>query len=206
MQANSKFHKCILPETSPKLLGSLALLCRMLAPSSVARVLCTFHSNVCFFFRFLSSYVKHLSLSRPDGLDEAVTLSQTVHGVVGLAHGADETAEGVDMCLAGNGTAVLVNLGNGDLDRAVILGLDDAVGSAALAGDVAVNRSRNISTPSFFLANRFWISNWYCLGVLGAVLQIDDLATVVLHLDGFVRVFGDVEVVVMRWWDSLVNS
>jgi hypothetical protein len=38
--------------------------------------------------------------------------------------------------LALDGTAVLVNLGDGDLDRAVILGLDDAVGGAALAGDV----------------------------------------------------------------------
>ncbi|KAF1737510.1 hypothetical protein CRV24_003128 [Beauveria bassiana] len=83
-------------------------------------------------------------------LDEAVTLSQAVHGVVGLAHGADEAAEGIDVGLARDGAAVLVNLGDGDLDRAVILGLDDAVGSAALAGDVA----------------------------------IDDLATVVLHLDG----------------------
>lgn len=159
-----------------------------------------------YFFRFFSSYVKHLSLSRPDSLDEAIALSQTVHGVVGLAHGADEAAEGVDVVLAGDGTAVLVNLGNGDLDRAVILGLDDAVGSAALAGDVAVYRSRNISTSSFFFAYRFWISNWYCVGGFGAALQIDDLATVVLHLDGVVRVFGDVEVVVMRWWDGLVKS
>ncbi len=59
------------------------------------------------------------------------------------------------MVLAGDGTAVLVNLGNGDLDRAVILGLDDAVGSAALAGDIAVNRGRNISTRYIFFANRF---------------------------------------------------
>ena len=35
-------------------------------------------------------------------------------------------------------TAVLVNLGDGDLDGGVVVGLDDAVGGAALAGDVAV--------------------------------------------------------------------
>jgi hypothetical protein len=50
--------------------------------------------------------------------------------------------------LAGNGTAVLVNLGNGDLDRAVVHGLDNAVGSAALAGDVATRGIANISIPS----------------------------------------------------------
>lgn len=77
-----------------------------------------------------------LSLSAPDALDKAVALGQSVEGVVALAHGSDETAEGVDVVLALDGTAVLVNLGDGDLDRAVILGLDDAVGGAALAGDV----------------------------------------------------------------------
>lgn len=120
-------------------------------PSSVVRVLCTFHSIFSF-----SSYVTRLSLGAPDVLDKTVTLSQAVHGVVGLAHGADETAEGVDVVLAGDGTTVLVDLGDGDLDRAVILGLDDAVGRAALAGDVAINRSRNISTCYTVVANRFW--------------------------------------------------
>lgn len=42
------------------------------------------------------------------------------------------------MVLAGDGTARLVDLGNGDLDGGVVLGLDDAVGGRALAGDVAI--------------------------------------------------------------------
>jgi hypothetical protein len=71
----------------------------------------------------------------PDVLEEAVALGEAVHAVVALAHGADEAAEGVDLVLA-SVTAVLVNLGDRDLDRAVVLGLDDAVGRAALAGDV----------------------------------------------------------------------
>jgi hypothetical protein len=74
----------------------------------------------------------------PDVL-EAVALGEAVHAVVALAHGADEAAEGVDLVLA-SVTAVLVNLGDGDLDRAVVLGLDDAVGRAALAGDVPAQR------------------------------------------------------------------
>ena len=84
-----------------------------------------------------------LSLSAPDALDEAVALGQSVHGIVGLAHGTDEAAEGVDVVLAGDGTAGLINLGDGDLDGAVVLGLDDAVGGRALAGDVAVRRKRS---------------------------------------------------------------
>lgn len=49
------------------------------------------------------------------------------------------------MVLSGDGTAVLVNLGDGDLDGAVVLGLDDAVGSAALARDVAGRTRISIS-------------------------------------------------------------
>lgn len=50
------------------------------------------------------------------------------------------------MVLSGDGTAVLVDLGDGDLDGAVVLGLDDAVGSAALARDVARRTAISIST------------------------------------------------------------
>lgn len=64
-------------------------------------------------------------------------MRQSVHGVVALAHGADKAGQGVDVVLSGDGTAVLVDLGDGDLDGTVILGLDDAVGGAALARDVA---------------------------------------------------------------------
>lgn len=78
-----------------------------------------------------------LSLGGPDVLEETVTLSEAVQRVVALATGADETAQGVDLALIGE-TAVLVNLADGDLDGGVVVGLDDAVGGAALAGDVAV--------------------------------------------------------------------
>lgn len=99
------------------------------------------------FFRDLQQNGKDLSLSAPDALDETVALGQSVQRVVGLAHGADEAAEGIDVVLAGDGAAVLVNLGDGDLDGAVVLGLDDAVGSAALARDVAGRAT--ISIPAF---------------------------------------------------------
>jgi hypothetical protein len=43
-------------------------------------------------------------------------------------------------------SAAFVDLGNGDLNGGVVLGFDDAVGSAALAWDVA--GSLNVSIPS----------------------------------------------------------
>ena len=52
------------------------------------------------------------------------------------------------MVLALDLSAGLVNFGNGDLDRGMVLGLDDAVGGAALAGDVTVRNS--IVSPSCF--------------------------------------------------------
>lgn len=89
-----------------------------------------------------TSHMPSLSLTAPDVLEETIALGQSVHRIVALAHCADEAAEGVDVVLAGDGAAVLVDLGHGDLDGAVVLGLNDPVGGAALAGDVAEAVSR----------------------------------------------------------------
>lgn len=77
-----------------------------------------------------------LSASAPDTLEETVLLGKAVQGVVALAHSPHEAAEGVGLVLA-SVTTVLVNLADGNLDGGVVLGLDDAVGGRALAGDVA---------------------------------------------------------------------
>lgn len=100
----------------------------------------------------------NLSLGGPDALDETVTLGQAVEGVVGLTHGTDEAAEGVDVVLAGDGTAGLVNLGDGDLDGGVVLGLDDAVGGRALAGDVTVGEEEKRQVESANLKSLFCAS------------------------------------------------
>lgn len=61
------------------------------------------------------------------------------------------------MVLALDGTAVLVDLGDRDLNGTVVLGLDDAVGSAALAGDVAIERElRQYSISVMRLAGLRW--------------------------------------------------
>ena len=74
----------------------------------------------------------------PHVLEVSVALGQAVDGVVGLAHGADEAAEGVGLVLA-SVPAVLVHLCDRDLHAGVVLGLDDAVGRRALARDVTVS-------------------------------------------------------------------
>lgn len=79
---------------------------------------------------------RNLSLGRPDVLEEAVTLSESVQSIVALTHGADETGESIDNVLTLDGPAVLIDLGDGDLARTVVLGLDDAARCRALAGDV----------------------------------------------------------------------
>lgn len=76
-----------------------------------------------------------LGLTTPDVLQQTITLSQSVQGVVTLAHSSDETAESINLVLAGS-ASVLVNLCDGDLDGSVVLGLDDTVGGAALTWNV----------------------------------------------------------------------
>lgn len=76
--------------------------------------------------------------SAPHILEETVALGQTVQRVVSLTHGANEAAESVVDGLAGV-ASVLIDLSDRDLHRRVVLGLDDAVRGAALAGDVEVD-------------------------------------------------------------------
>ena len=61
-------------------------------------------------------------------------MRKSVQSIVTLAHRPNETADGVDVVLARNSPTVLVNLGDGDLDGAVVLGLDD------LSSDVLASR------------------------------------------------------------------
>lgn len=79
----------------------------------------------------------HSSLSAPNILQQTILLCQPVDGIIALAHRTNKTAKRIYVVLAGNSTSVLVNLGDRNLDRPVVFGLDDAVGGAALAGDVA---------------------------------------------------------------------
>lgn len=128
--------------------------------------------------------VIHLSLllSAPDALQETITLCQPVEGVVALAHRADEAAEGVDLVLAGV-SAVLVDLSDGDLDGCVILGLDDAVGCAALAGDQTVEKTTlayPVTSGSNSTAGNWRIERESKRG--GEDEQVNEFSLIVLHV------------------------
>lgn len=71
-------------------------------------------------------------------LEEAVPLCQSVQRIVTLPLRADETAQRVDVVVSGNGTAVIRDLCDRNLDSSVILRLDNPVRSATFSRDVAV--------------------------------------------------------------------
>lgn len=90
----------------------------------------------------------------PDVLQQTVPLSKPIQGVVALAHGPNKTTQSIGDVLAGV-AAGLVNLPNGDLNRRMVLGLDDAVGGTALARDVAIGDSgQYVATRSSVLEGR----------------------------------------------------
>lgn len=88
-------------------------------------------------------------LSTPDTLEETVALGQSVQGVIALGSRPHESAQGVDLVLAGV-AAVFVNLADAELDTGVVFGFDDAVGRAAFAGDVATEPKCQTITWNFW--------------------------------------------------------
>ena len=73
----------------------------------------------------------------PHALQEPVLLRQPVHAVVALGSRSYESTQSIDLVLAGV-SSILVHFAEADLHGGVVFGFDDAVGCAALAGDVAV--------------------------------------------------------------------
>ena len=67
-------------------------------------------------------------------------MCESVKAVVGLAHGANEAGDGVDLVVAGV-AAVLVDLADAQLDRGVVLGPDDASGSRLEGVSIAADNS-----------------------------------------------------------------
>jgi hypothetical protein len=109
-------------------------------------------------------------------------LGQPVQAVVRLAHGAYESAESVGLVVAGV-AAVLVDLADADLNGSVILGLDDAAGGAALAGDVAITYSSVAIFEDVVGRPGSKCERWR-VGLVGNKnVQVDDVTAFVLHGD-----------------------
>lgn len=79
-----------------------------------------------------------LGLTAPDVLQQTITLGQSVQRIITLSHSSDETAESINLVLAGS-ASILINLCDGDLNGSVVLGLDDTVGCAAFTWNVKIN-------------------------------------------------------------------
>lgn len=77
-----------------------------------------------------------LTAVREDVLQQTVGLSQSVERVIGLTSGSNVTREDVSLVVTRDSTAILINVGNVDLDRGVVLSLDESVGSRTLARNV----------------------------------------------------------------------
>lgn len=63
-------------------------------------------------------------------------MSESVKRVVRLTTASNVAAESVGEVVAWDGTSLLVDLSNVDLDRTVVLSLDDSVSGRALSWDV----------------------------------------------------------------------
>lgn len=70
----------------------------------------------------------------------AQVLRDTVERVVALALVADGATERNVGGLARDNLAILIHVGNGDLNRGVVLGLDEAAGGSTLARHVKINK------------------------------------------------------------------
>lgn len=63
-------------------------------------------------------------------------MSESVKRVVRLTTASNVAAESIGEVVAWDGTSLLVDLSNVDLDRTVVLSLDDSVGGRALSWHV----------------------------------------------------------------------
>lgn len=67
-------------------------------------------------------------------------LGKTVERVIALTELADKAGQGEDGGLAGDHATVGIDVSNGNLNRSVVLGLNDAASGSALAWHVKVDK------------------------------------------------------------------
>lgn len=79
-----------------------------------------------------------LTIWRPNILQQAIPLREPIKRIVALPHAPYESRQRIRDVLASVVTQV-VYFSDRDLNRCVVLCFDDAVGGAALAGDVEVD-------------------------------------------------------------------
>ena len=115
---------------------------------------CSFTSSWLKTSSFFFSFLILLTRVRPDVLQQTVVLSKSVQGVISLTSGSNVTGKSVSDVLTWDSVAILIDLGDVDLDRGVVLSLDDSVGSRALSWNVKLD----LDTKSYDLMERFKLS------------------------------------------------
>lgn len=100
-----------------------------------------------------------------DAHDPTLTLtsllgSEPVERVVTLGHSADEAREGEDGAGALDDSAVLVDVWDRDLNRGVVLGLDDAASGGTLAWHVKIDEVTLDMRETACVSVRFGDSSW----------------------------------------------
>ena len=76
---------------------------------------------------------------------DSVLLCESVDAIVRLSHAANGAADGVGLEAPGHSAGRLIDVGDVDLDRSVILGSDDAVARGAESGKrILLKRLQNI--------------------------------------------------------------
>lgn len=105
--------------------------------------LVAFHSTLYLYLDYFIKYTVYISARpysltgvRPDVLQQTILLSQSVQRVVSFTSGSDITGQSVGGVGTLNSSTVFVNVSNVDLNRSMVLSLDDSVGGRTLSWDV----------------------------------------------------------------------
>lgn len=81
-------------------------------------------------------YKGFLTRVRPDIVDQTVLLGQSVDLVVSLTSGSNETGQCVQGVGVWDSSTFFVDISDCNLDRCMVLSLDDSVGSRTLSWNV----------------------------------------------------------------------
>lgn len=85
-----------------------------------------------------SSYSIFIFLTgvRPNVLQQTIVLSQTVQRIIRFTSGSNVTGQSVGNVLTWDSTSFFINLSDVDLNRCVVISLDDSVGSRTFSWNV----------------------------------------------------------------------
>lgn len=103
---------------------------------------------------FGSIQQRYLTGVGPDVGDQTVGLGQSVQSIVGFGLSSQFTGQGVGLDGTWDQLTRFIDFGDSDLDRGVVLGLDDSAGGRTLSWNVQFNL-KNVLVFGFLVG--FWL-------------------------------------------------